>query len=670
MTTQIAPQTTYGEKLVLRLLRALNSNRYFFQHEPILITDEGKSRKPDFVIVSAKHGVVIVEVKDWVKLTGGNQEEIHTLRKDGTPATYPNPIRTAEQYAYALLAGFEMREDLWKQRKGKRSLKFPYQVMVVLPNISQKEIEQFEKKRIWTPHIVIGKELLKNATLFESAIDNLPWQYRLERSLPLDTLDILREVLKPSLVVEDEAGNSIGTITRTQERLINEPVKLLEPQQLTLPTDDGQPMVEMDVSSEEIRLVRGVAGSGKTLVLVRRTRHLAERYPNAKMLVLSFNIEIAKDLERRVGLPPDRARVIHFHKLCREILDPIWRNPLNKWNWMRSFAREETEQLNIPLEFILDELVWRRERELYDDEAYLAADRKGRGYRLDKNQRSVINTIFNRYQEAKEKQKRDGIPWYDWDDVASITTQYLEKHPIHERYPVILIDEAQDFAPSWMRVVKLLLQPRGSLFLCDDPAQSIFNSYSWVQKDTSVAGRTTILRVPFRSTLEISLAAHALIEADENLRQTEERSDPDFTSYELGTGPKPLLIGCATEAAEVAFVQQQINQLRDDDMLASQIAILCPTEQHLHRWSHLQSEGIYVNYYEKMKGLEFNAVFTPHLSDVFQPLDDAEMISRKRRKVFTAMTRARHNLTLSYTGELPTPLHLFHEHELFEMSSL
>ncbi|MBE2268642.1 MAG: UvrD-helicase domain-containing protein [Anaerolinea sp.] len=658
---------THGEKLVLRLLRSLDTRRYFFHYEPILLTEEGKTRKPDFVIVSAKYGVVVVEVKDWVKLKGGDQEEIHTIRKDGLTASYPNPYRTAEQYAYALIEGFEQREELWRKYRGKRSLKFPWQVMVVLPNISQKEIEQFEKKRIWAPHVVVGKEALVNVDSFEKAIATLPWQYQLDKSgIQPETLDIIREVLKPYLVVEDAEGNPVGTITRVQERLISEPVTLLEPQQMALPLVDAKPLTATESLNEEVRLVRGVAGSGKTLVLVRRVRQLAQRYPDSKQLVLSFNIEIAKDLERRIGLPPERVKVVHFHKLCRAILDPIWRNPIDKWNWMRSFAAEEIAQLGLPLEFILDELFWRRERGLYSDESYLTADRKGRGYRLDKGQRELINIIFSRYQAAKEKHIKNGIPWYDWEDVGTITADYLEKHPPQEQYPIILIDEAQDFAPSWMKVVKLLLQPGGSLFLCDDPAQSIFNSYSWSQKGISIVGRTTILHVPFRSTLEISLAAHALIEADENLRQTEDRPEPDFTSYELGTGPKPLLIGCADEDAEIRFVNQQVNDLLDDDMPTSQIAILCPTEQHTHRWAHLQTQGIYVNYFEKMKGLEFNAVFTPHLGEIFMPDDDTEMISRKRRKVFTAMTRARRKLILSHQGELPLALHPLREQEVCE----
>ena len=58
----------------------------------------------------------------------------------------------------------------------------------------------------------------------------------------------------------------------------------------------------------------------------------------------------------------------------------------------------------------------------------------------------------------------------------------------------------------------------------------------------------------------------------------------------------------------------------------------------------------------KMKGLEFTAVYIPHLQDSFESInlkDEAE-IAEKRRQFFTAMTRARRTLVLSYFDEFPS----------------
>ena len=65
---------------------------------------------------------------------------------------------------------------------------------------------------------------------------------------------------------------------------------------------------------------------------------------------------------------------------------------------------------------------------------------------------------------------------------------------------------------------------------------------------------------------------------------------------------------------------------------------------------------MYVNSYQKMKGLEFPIVFVPHLNSIFEaPEDeyDEVFLSKQRRKLFTAMTRARDTLILSYHSEFP-----------------
>lgn len=661
MAEEITHEPTRGERLVHRLLSKLPRQEFYFQYEPQINVASGQTHKPDFVVVSATMGVITVEVKDWVKLVGGDQENIHIIQANGNPLTLPNPVRVAERYAYALNKRFEERAEFWEKRNNRRMMKFPWQIMVIMPNISQKIIHQFEEQGIWQRNIVIGKESLGTASQLEYALRNLPWRFTPDKSLNRDLLDLIREIINPRLLVADREGTPIGTLTRIQEKLINEPIKILTPQQLPLTESDTEPVLPVELEPE-VRLVRGVAGSGKTLVLTRRVRHLLENYPEAKILVLTFNVELADDLRQRIDLPEEVVKVTNFHKICRQILNPIWRRPLNTADWLRKKMSKVLKEAELSVEFIAEEIAWRRERQLLTDDAYLNADRKGRGYRLDHTKRAIVNEIFNQYLAFKQQQKEQNRDWFDWDDVAFLAAEGLPEHELFGAYHAILIDEAQDFTPSWMQVVRMLLKPGGSLLLCDDPAQSIFNSYTWIQKNVQVVGRSVILNVPFRSTREISMTAHALIEADENLRQTEERPEPDFGTYELGSGTQPLLVQCADDAEEVEYVTAAVIQLLSEGVQADQIAILCQHKRQTALWSPLQQMGVYVNYFEKMKGLEFNIVFVPHLHSAFMPTDDAEIISAKRRKFFTAMTRARYQLTLTYQQILPEALTPILEH--------
>jgi superfamily I DNA/RNA helicase len=63
-----------------------------------------------------------------------------------------------------------------------------------------------------------------------------------------------------------------------------------------------------------------------------------------------------------------------------------------------------------------------------------------------------------------------------------------------------------------------------------------------------------------------------------------------------------------------------------------------------------------------MKGLEFMVVFVPNLDDAFPHADDTDAVTVARRKLFTAMTRARYRLVMSYHGTLPKPLEPLLDH--------
>jgi len=642
MNTSIA-EFTHGEQRVLQALKRLPERQYYFKHEPRLNTD-GHNSKPDFVVIDALRGVIIIEVKDWVEIVSADQKTFVIRKRDGEKEEFPNPYSTAERYAYDLDRLFKTKPELWARYKGKERLLFPWQPMVILPNIQQIVIEQMEAKAVIPAHCFIGGEMLKSITALEQAIANLPWRFKITGTFTRDIREIIRGIIDPSIVVEDQNGQQVGPLTITQENLVKESLRLFASQQLALPVENTPP--SESTSDLQIRLIRGVAGSGKTLVILKRARWIRETHPDAEILLLTFNRELADTLERRLG---DNCRVINFHRLCAEILRDIWHTPLNKRNWLEKNMASEIEDLKLPREFVADELTWRVEEGLLTDDSYLAADRTGRGYRLDKSKRQIINQIFKHYGNMKKNNQQSRRNWFDWEDIPFLVEERLQKvaHPYHGKYDTILVDEAQDFTPSWMRVVKLLVKPGGFLSLCDDPTQGIFHNYNWKQKNIPVVGRTTILRIPFRSTFEISSAAHALIDADEILNKSLERTLPDFTSYELFSGTVPELLVCGNAVNEHLAVVNRVENLIDDDIPTSQIAILCHHWSLIDQWRDLVARGVYVNSFDKTKGLEFQAVFVPHLHSFFSPEDDVEIISAKRRKVFMAMTRARHSLYIS-----------------------
>jgi thymidine kinase len=660
-------QATYGEQLVNSLLKSLTRKRkdYFYVQEPALNTRHGHAH-PDFVIVSAKQGVIVLEVKDYVKIIKADQKNIVIERRDRRRVEEPNPIQIAREYALNLADAFMNVSELVKKRPGqhgKRELKFPWMYAVAFPNIDNQILKHLTDTNIWGQGYVFGKTDLTE-TRFETCLDAIPPFFRLEYPLNNEIREKIRAVLDPTIILEEAKG--IETLRQTT--IIREPLKTQTPvdvpkQKVLL--DDTFLTTEARELSENamVRLVRGVAGSGKSLVLARRAKFLAEQYPHLRILVMAFNKDLTADLQRRIPSMPN-IEINNFHSICRSIVKhrlPYNTDIIRIDDWLEDHMSHFLQASSFSAEFVAQEIEWRKELELFDSDQYLTYPREGRGKALNKDRRKLINQFFDQYTTAHHSQQL-----VDWSDLPRLALAELQQgHPMRASYDVILIDEAQDFAPSWIAVVKKLLKPDGALFMCDDPTQSLFRSFSWRQKGIEVVGRTRILQVPFRCTKEITLAAHSLINGDSNLNQSEEVTQPDLSSYELASGDVPKLVGYRSLEQEIRGIEQTTLTLTNAQIEPGQIAVLCHSKRIIRHWAHLKNRGFYVATFNQMKGLEFRTVIVPHLNTAFDQHDtpkDETFVSEMRRRIFTAMTRARENLILSYHGALPSELKLLEPH--------
>ena len=487
---------------------------------------------------------------------------------------------------------------------------------------------------------MIGEDSLKNPKRFAHALRNLPWTFNLRSPLTDRQQTSIRRILKPSLAVGE-----FGTLSPLQEMLSEEAVEIAE--------------------SGTVRLVRGVAGSGKSLVLVRRAQYIKEVFPDFKILAMSFNDELKKDLRWRIDDPDIEVKT--FHSVCSQIIREAnrkWRSPNELRGWLQRFKSDFIEENDMTVDFVHEEIGWRKDIRLNDNEKYLTFSRTGRGKALRKEQRMIINDIFDDYRHYQEKNRRKGHLWEDWHDVPYIAFDALKEtksHSMLRNYDVIMLDEAQDFAPTWIDIVKKLIKRNGTLFVCDDPTQSLFRDFSWKMKGIDMRGRSRILRVPFRSTRQISKAAHALVEADPLLYESNDITKPILDSPELLDGDLPLLVECTDSNDEIEFIRSEIESLIDTGVDGNEIAVLCHKKGDVRKWAALRNKlGITVTKFEKMKGLEYRAVFVPCLNTAFDSSNEDEkddyFESKRRKRIFTLMTRARQILVLSYCERFPSEL--------------
>ncbi len=646
---------TYGEHLVATLSKNL-PKKYFTIAEPSISSTKSAYKNPDFVIVGADLGVIVLEVKDWKNILGIKKKEVRIQRANGEVAIEKNPLLIAREYTLNLVDRFQEISDLMHLHKGKKSLKFPWMYAAVLPHVHKEFITKCEDGGLWDRGEVLCEEDLTPET-FENALRNLPSRWKLHEPLRSTTLDSIRGAIDPEIIVRNLDEQPIGVLTVAQEKFIREPIKSAVSNniaQIALPLDLLSEETNQIAENTSVRLIRGVAGSGKSLVLARRAQFLAEKYPDLSILVVAFNVDLVQDLKQRIQ-GATNLEVTNFHKLCAGILGNNWHSPSDIQGWLTARLNDQLTQYNFTSEFVATEIEWRKEFGIVNNVDYLKVDRKGRGNRLSADCRAIINQIFDQYILA---QKDEGL--FDWSDVPFQTLKSLQNdHPLQHSYDAILIDEAQDFAPSWLKVMKELLKPDGLLFMCDDPTQSIFRSYTWKEKGVLVQGRTRHLRVPFRSTREITLAAHSVISENNQANQVDEILHPDFDTYELPSGEIPKLIRLQDLAHEIKFVEDSVLGSIKLGIKASRIAVLCHNKTMVKHWAYLRTKGIYVDSFNKMKGLEFETVFVPQLQSSFTSQEndrDDDFIDKKCRAIFTAMTRARQQLILSYHGTFPSEL--------------
>ena len=118
-------------------------------------------------------------------------------------------------------------------------------------------------------------------------------------------------------------------------RALIHPDTVIGSPQLPFPTVPEDELKVLDREQEALakglgeghRVVRGVAGSGKTLVLTYRARLLAENFPNHVVLVTCFNRTLAGSLRQQLPLPNVEVATIDslINRTCRS----NWKEPPN-----------------------------------------------------------------------------------------------------------------------------------------------------------------------------------------------------------------------------------------------------------------------------------------------------------------------------------------------------
>ncbi len=285
---------TSGERrLAQRLEEKLDENYLLWYDVPV-----GEKRlHPDFIILHPSRGLIVLEVKDWKLDTISNiTPDRATLFVNGREKQVKHPLEQARNYALSTASGLE-EDPFLRQADGRYrgNLAFPYSYGVVFTNITRTQLEAHEGLRLgFQSNLVICQD-----EMYES-VDAGEFQ---ERLWNLCTYQF-GEPLTP--VQMDRARWHIFPDVRIPGLLA---VMDLQQEQLARSLGEGH------------RVIHGVAGSGKTMILAYRCEFLAQE-TDKPILVLCFNVSLAAKLRQILhekGIL-DRVVIRHFHGWCKDVL--------------------------------------------------------------------------------------------------------------------------------------------------------------------------------------------------------------------------------------------------------------------------------------------------------------------------------------------------------------
>ena len=669
-------QATHGEKIVLEKLRTSLPKEFTTYvecplHQPSRSRGRGEMlRFPDFIVL-ANFGVVVLEVKDWVHILKADRYGARIRTRAGTERKVQNPVNGAKRFAELLAREMEQVPQLLGER---RKLNVPWGYAAILPNLPMSIITQL--RTAWGGAFVLGLADLESHVASKRLKATLPFNSMLTKW----EMEFVRGVINPSIIIEPVTTDQKPFLLDVdQERIVAEPViEIMLPEQIQKEPElqealfEATPQVEVEKPSEildvekeivlnaSVRLVRGVAGSGKSLVLLRRAQYLKSQYPEWKICALAYNRALS--LSMNAFLKGSGIKAVTFHKLCAGMLRSLmeWKDPLNNARgWLKKNPKSWIGSKDRGAQFLSEEIEWIKEIGITSLEKYLAVERRGRGIALHPSKREAVYQTYQIYQSWLQEEGK-----FDWADVPLMVLEKMNEGKIKTGvYDAILVDEAQDFAPIWFAVLRRLVKADGGLiFLADDPSQSIYRYYSWREKGIPVVGRTRWLRIPYRNTREIHEAAFALIRDDEVLKkalaaQSGMMLEPDLSSPHLRSGEKPELRLFKTPEDEALFVHTRIQYLLQQGADSKSIAVLCRRKRGVKRIQKaLQGLDVEVATYHAFKGLEFDIVFLLQIQECCPDgkVWPEEQLSEERRLLYMAMTRARNQLYLSGMNKLPS----------------
>lgn len=353
----------------------------------------------------------------------------------------------------------------------------------------------------------------------------------------------------------------------------------------------------------------GGAGTGKTVVLIHRTRGLAYRNPRSRIVLTTFTTNLAcalrdslTQLDHRVpqvkvfgepgvhvaGIDALVSTVIRsagsgLASAMREVLGEERQAPLARTSGARWREIVESTGTALPSELANETFLAAEYAHVVlplriaDEVAYLRARRPGRGVALDRARRQAVWELISAY---RAQSRIDGS--LDFIEAAAVAAAYLSQLP-QRPADHVLVDEGQDLSPTHWQFLRALVGVHpDDMFIAEDSHQRIYGTRVVLGRyGIAIVGRSQRLTLNYRTTAQNLRYGMSLLEGGEYVDLEDQ---PETTGYRsVRTGPAPVLEDAESNADELSAIVRHVQSWLDDGDGPDTIAVLVPDRFHRDR---------------------------------------------------------------------------------------
>jgi hypothetical protein len=430
--------------------------------------------------------------------------------------------------------------------------------------------------------------------------------------------------------------------------------------------------------------VSGTAGTGKTIVALHRAAHLARSNPQARVLLTTFSEPLANALRAKLRLlltsEPrlgERIEVYSMDAIGRRLYElNIGKLRIATDAQIAELIQQASKKVGdhkFSLRFLTTE--WEQVVDgwqLDTWEEYRDVNRLGRKTRLKEPQRRLLWSIFETVRAGLREQSLITISGM----FNALARHYANGAVLPFDFAVV--DEAQDTGVAQIRFLAALGTGRpNGLFFAGDLGQRIFQQpFSWKAAGVDVRGRSTSLKINYRTSHQIRSQADRLL--DPQMADVDGNIEERKGAVSLFNGPKPTITVSSSVEAEIRTVSDWLSGIKAAGLLPHEVALFVRSAEQLDRPEAAAEQSglkykvlddrveiapgfVSVSTMHLAKGLEFRAVAVMGCDDEVIPLQERietvtdegdleDVYNTERHLLYVACTRARDNLLVTSTA--------------------